>query len=68
MGAAPMGSGARAMANETVNIRLTDEQIESLHEVARLAGVRKETVVKVLLAMFVIKHPECVKGDEDGSR
>lgn len=48
-----------------LQIRLSDGQIESLHEVARLAGVRKETVVKVLLALYVVKHPPIPEAGRD---
>lgn len=43
---------------ETIQIRLPDEQMANLEVVAKLAGVRKETVVSVLLALFVLKHQE----------
>lgn len=43
-------------AKEEIRIRLPDSQVENLGEVAKLAGVKKETVIAVLLALFVMKH------------
>ena len=44
--------------HEDLKIRLSDEQIANLGVVAKLAGVKKETVIKVLLALFVVQHPQ----------
>lgn len=54
--------------SRNMTIRLPDESVEALHEVAKMAGVREETVIKVLLALYVIKHPisEEGLGDERG--
>lgn len=42
---------------ENIEVRLTGGQIEGLKSVAKMAGVNKETVIKVLLALYVLKHP-----------
>lgn len=45
------------MKTESLEIRLTKDQIAGLDSVAAMAGVKKETVIKVLLALYVLKNP-----------
>lgn len=54
------------MAKESLEIRLTDEQVANLHKVAKLAGCKIDTVISVLLALFVLKHPEHTTGPHKG--
>ena len=45
-----------------VEIRVTKEQEEAVMSVAKQAGVKPETVIKVILALFVLQERR--KGEE----
>ena len=42
---------------EFVEIRLPDGTVRGLYEIAKLAGVKPETVIKVLLAISLRQEP-----------